>query len=219
MNEKTWSDVDDYFAPLVAEDDALRHASAASDEAGLPAIQVAPNQGKLLYMIAKLVSAKKILEVGTLGGYSALWLARALPPDGKLVTLELRPNHAEVARKNFEYAKISNAEVRVGPAIETLAKMKAAKEGPFDFVFIDADKPSNLDYFQAALDMSRPGTVIVVDNVVREGRVIDASSDDANVKGVRKLRDALANEKRVTATVLQTVGYKGYDGLVVATVH
>ncbi len=218
MTEEIWSKVDDYYAPLVAQDDALDSAVTESEKAGLPSIQVAPNQGKLLHLLAKIRGAKSILEVGTLGGYSTIWLARALPKDGKLITLEIDPKHAEVAKKNIARADIHNVEVRVGKAIDSLAAMKKNHEGPFDLTFIDADKPSNLDYFLAALEMSKPGSVIVIDNVVRAGRVTDGSSTDVNVVGVRRMRDALAKETRVSTTVLQTVGVKGYDGLVVALV-
>ena len=218
MSEEIWSQVDAYYEPLVSQDDALRAAVVESEKAGLPSIQVAPNQGKLLHLLARIRGARSILEVGTLGGCSTIWLARALPKDGKLVTLEIDPKHAAVAKKNLARADLDNVDVRVGRAIETLAEMKKKGEGPFDLTFIDADKPSNLDYFMAALEMSKPGSIIVVDNVVRGGRVADASSTDVNVLGVRRMRDALAKERRVSTTAIQTVGVKGYDGLVVALV-
>ena len=219
MTQETWSAVDEYFLPLVGEDAALREATVASHEGGLPPIQVAPNQGKLLYMLATLRGARNILEVGTLGGYSTIWLARALPEGGTLTTLEIDPKHAEVASKNLARAGLDKkVRVRVGKASETLEAMRFEKREPFDFTFIDADKPSNLDYFDRALDFSRPGSLIVVDNIARAGKVADAQSTDANVLGVRRLRDALAKNDRVTATAIQTVGSKGYDGFVLAIV-
>ncbi|HEX7663994.1 MAG TPA: O-methyltransferase [Polyangiaceae bacterium] len=219
MTQETWSAVDENFLPLVGEDAALREATVASHEGGLPPIQVAPNQGKLLYMLATLRGARNILEVGTLGGYSTIWLARALPEGGTLTTLEIDPKHAEVASKNLARAGLDKkVRVRVGKASETLEAMRFEKREPFDFTFIDADKPSNLDYFDRALDFSRPGSLIVVDNIARAGKVADAQSTDANVLGVRRLRDALAKNDRVTATAIQTVGSKGYDGFVLAIV-
>ena len=174
MTQETWSAVDEYFLPLVGEDAALREATVASHEGGLPPIQVAPNQGKLLYMLATLRGARNILEVGTLGGYSTIWLARALPPDGQLVTLELNPDHAKVATRNIARAGFASVvSVIVGSAKDSLARLVDAGEAPFDFIFIDADKDSNAVYLDAALKLSRPGTVIVVDNVVRGGRVAD----------------------------------------------
>ncbi|HEY4121480.1 MAG TPA: O-methyltransferase [Byssovorax sp.] len=216
--DERWTEVDDYFSPIVDEDAALKDANRASADAGLPAIQVAANQGKMLQLMARACGARNILEVGTLGGYSAIWLARALPEGGKLVTLEISEKHAEVARKNIARAGLANVDVRVGPALGALEKMHGEGLPPFDFTFIDADKPSNLPYFEHAIALSRKGAVIVVDNVVRAGRVVDEHSDDANVAGVRRLRDALANEQRVSATVVQTVGAKSYDGFVMAVV-
>lgn len=220
MNEERWTAVDDYFAGvLTGKDAALEGALRSSDEAGLPAISVSPNQGKLLYLLARAAGARSILEVGTLGGYSAIWLARALPKDGRLVTLEIDPKHADVARRNLAAAGLQAlVDVRVGRAIDSLAKLAAETQPAFDFVFIDADKPSNADYFAAALGLSRRGTMIVVDNVVREGAVVDAASADPNVLGVRRLLDAIAAEPRVAATAVQTVGAKGYDGFVLALV-
>jgi len=186
----------------------------ASRAAGLPNIAVAPNQGKLLHLMAKMVGARRILEIGTLGGYSAIWLARALPKGGKLITLEYSPKHADVAYANLARAGLSKvAEVITGPALETLPKLK----GPFDFIFIDADKPTYADYFRWALKLSRPGTAIVVDNVVRDGEVIDPKGDAA-VQGVRRLNELVAAEPRVSATAIQTVGVKGHDGWLVAVV-
>jgi predicted O-methyltransferase YrrM len=211
-----WDKVDQYIADtLVQPDEALAAALAASDKAGLPAISVSPSHGKLRWILARLVNAKRILEVGTLGGYSAIWMAHALPSDGRLVTLEAVEKHARVARANIAKAGLEKkVEIRVGPALDTLPSL----QGPFDFTFIDADKQNNAAYFTWALKLSRPGSVIVVDNVVRDGKVIDARSRDASVQGVRRLNELLAAEKRVSATAVQTVGMKGYDGFAVALV-
>ena len=213
---KLWEAVDRYISDtLVRPDEALQAALEASDAAGLPAINVSPAHGKLLWLLARLLDAKRILEIGTLGGYSAIWLARGLAPGGRLVTLEAVEKHAAVARKNLERAGIAQAvDVRVGPALATLPKL----EGPFDLSFIDADKQNKVEYFRWALKLSRPGSVIVVDNVVREGAVVDPRSRDAAVLGVRKLNELVAAEPRVAATAIQTVGVKGYDGFAVALV-
>jgi predicted O-methyltransferase YrrM len=213
---KRWEDVDRYIADtLVGEDDALRAALAASDAAGLPAINVSSAHGKLLWILARLLGAERILEVGTLGGYSAIWLARGLATGGKLITLEALEKHAAVARKNIERAGLAAAvEVRVGPALDTLPQVL----GPIDLTFIDADKQNNAAYFRWALKLSRPGSLIVVDNVVRDGAVVDARSRDASVQGVRRLNELIAAEPRVSATAIQTVGVKGYDGFAVALV-
>ena len=216
MTEDRWSAVDDYLtAELGCSDEVLEAALAASDAAGLPAIAVSPPQGKFLNLTARMIGARRILEVGTLGGYSAIWLARALPEGGELVTLEIDPKHAQVAQANLAHAGLADrARVIVGPALETLPTL----EGPFDLAFIDADKPSNADYFAHALRLSRPGSVIVVDNVIRKGAVVDEGSDDPAVAGVRRLNALIASESRVDATVIQTVGSKGYDGFAVALV-
>lgn len=221
MSETRWSDVDRYITDLlVPADPALDGALAASKAADLPAIHVSPNQGKLLHLLARMHGARTILEIGTLGGYSTIWLALALPAGGRLITLEAEPRHADVARKNLAQAGLADVvDVRMGPALDTLAAMEAAGEGPFDFFFIDADKPSNADYFAYALRLSRPGSVIVVDNVVREGNIIDAASDDASVQGVRRLYEMVSREPRVAATAVQTVGSKGYDGFLLAIVN
>jgi len=213
---KLWDDVDQYITDtLVKPDAALDAALTASDAAGLPAISVSPAHGKLLWMLARLVNAKRVLEIGTLGGYSTIWLARGMAPGGRLVTLEAAEKHAAVARANLERAGLAKmVEVRVGQALATLPSLN----GPMDLTFIDADKQNNAEYFRSALKLSRPGSLIVVDNVVREGRVIDAGSRDASVLGVRKLNELLAAEKRVSATAIQTVGSKGYDGFTVALV-
>ena len=215
-----WARVDQYLVDaLVGPDPVLEAALEASAAAGLPPISVTAPQGKLLQQLAQLRGARRILEIGTLGGYSTIWLARALPADGRLVTLEVDPAYAEVARANLARAGLTDAvDVRVGRALDTLAQLAAEAAGPFDLVFVDADKPSTPDYFTWALRLSRPGTVIVVDNVVRAGAVIEAASADPGVQGVRRFLDLLASEPRVSATALQTVGSKGYDGFAVALV-
>jgi predicted O-methyltransferase YrrM len=219
--ETLWAQVDEYLAErLTPSDTALDTALATSAAAGLPAISVTATQGKLLQLLAQMRGARRILELGTLGGYSTIWLGRALPPDGELLTLEIDPTHAAVARHNIDRAGLADrVQVVLGPASETLAKLAADRVEPFDFVFIDADK-ANIDaYFEASLALSRPGTAIVVDNVVRKGRVIDAETDDANVLGVRRLFERLANEPRVSSTAVQTVGGKGYDGFILSIVE
>jgi predicted O-methyltransferase YrrM len=213
---KLWDDVDRYITDTVVKPDAaLQAALEASDAAGLPQISVSAAHGKLLQLLARLVNARRILEVGTLGGYSTIWLARALPANGKLVSLEALERHAAVARSNIGRAGLSHlVEIRVGQALDTLPSV----EGPIDLTFIDADKQNNAEYFRWALRLSRPGSVIVVDNVVREGAVIRAESRDAAVQGVRRLNELIAAEPRVSATAIQTVGAKGYDGFAVALV-
>jgi predicted O-methyltransferase YrrM len=220
MAESTWNAVDTYFdIELNGAEAVLDAAVKASVAAGLPSIQVSAAQGKLLYLLALAQSAKRILEVGTLGGYSALWLARALPADGRLVTLEVNPLHAEIARRNFETAEVADRiDLRVGPALETLAQLRGQGVAPFDLVFIDADKINNLGYVQAALGLSRIGTLIMVDNVVREGAVVSESKDQA-VQGVRNMAAWIGKEPRLAATVIQTVGSKGYDGFLLARVQ
>ncbi|WP_394829709.1 O-methyltransferase [Pendulispora albinea] len=220
MSEKLWAAVDQYITDaLLPSDAALEATLRASHAAGLPAIAVSPAQGKLLQLLARLVSARRILEVGTLGGYSTIWLGRALPEGGRLITLEADPKHAEVARGNIAGAGLDKVvDVRLGLALDTLPVLEAEKGGPFDLVFIDADKKSNADYFDWALKLSRPGSLILVDNVVRRGAVVDADSHDPNVQGVRRLYQRIAAEPRVSATAIQTVGVKGYDGLAIALV-
>jgi len=215
-----WSAVDRHIEErLLPADDALAAALDDSERAGLPAIAVSPPQGMLLHLLARLIGARRILEIGTLGGYSAIWLARALPEGGRLITLENEARHAEVARGNLARAGLSDrVEIRIGPALETLPRLAAEGLAPFDLFFIDADKPSNPDYFDWAVKLSRPGSLILVDNVVREGGILDAASADASIQGVRRLYDRLAAETRVQATALQTVGLKGWDGLVLARV-
>lgn len=223
MNPEMWAAVDRYAAERVLTGDpGLEAALAASEAAGLPAIAVSPLQGKLLQLMARMMGARRILEVGTLGGYSTIWLARALPAGGRIVTLELEEKHAEVARANCERAGVSGkVELRVGPALTTLAELAKEKTEAFDFVFIDADKASLAEYFESALRLTRAGGAIVVDNVVRKGAVVDAASEDASVRGVRRLNAVLARETergRVSATTMQTVGSKGYDGFTLAIV-
>jgi predicted O-methyltransferase YrrM len=225
--EQIWGDVDGYLTSLfAAPDDALAAAVAAGDAAGLPPIQVSPPQGALLQLLARSVAARRILELGTLAGYSTIWLARALPAgsdgDGEVVTLEFDPHHAEVARQNLERAGVSDlVDIRVGPALETLPTLAAERArgaGPFDFVFLDADKANLPAYFSAVLDLTRPGGLIVTDNVVRDGRVGDPASTDVDVQGARGVLELMATHPRVTATAIQTVGSKGYDGFAIALV-
>jgi predicted O-methyltransferase YrrM len=218
--QETWNAVDGYIAKqLLVPDAALEAALRSSDAAGLPAINVSPPQGKLLMMLAQMHGARRVLEVGTLGGYSTIWLARGLPPDGRIVTLEVDPKHAKVAAANVAHAGLSDrVEIVVGPALDTLAGLAARKGVPFDLVFIDADKPNNPSYFAWALKLSRKGSVIIVDNVVREGAVVDARSTDERVRGTRRLFEMIAAEPRVSATAIQTVGSKGYDGFAMALV-
>jgi len=219
-DEERWSAVDRYISQmLVQPDHALEQALRSCDEAGLPAISVSPAHGKLLHLMARMVAARRILEIGTLGGYSTIWLARALPAGGKLITLEVEARHAEVAQKNLARAELADSvEIVIGRALDTLPQLARDKRGPFDFVFIDADKPSIKEYFEWSLKLSRPGSVIVVDNVIRRGAVVDAASKDESVQGVRRFNEMLSREKRVTATAIQTVGVKGYDGFCVARV-
>lgn len=218
--ENNWGEVDTYIAGLfVHPDPALAAALAASEKAGLPAIEVSPPAGKLLMLFAKMIGARNILEIGTLGGYSTIWLARALAAGGKLISLEASAKHAEVARKNIDRAGLADrVEVRVGKALDSLAKIAADGEGPFDLFFLDADKPNNPAYFEWALKLSRPGSLIIADNVVRYGGVLDAASSDQNVQGVRSFLEMVSREKRVSATAIQTVGVKGHDGFAVALV-
>jgi len=216
--DDVWTKVDQYFGDAQARHDAaLTAALASSVAAGLPEIQVSQNQGKFLHVLATALGATRILEIGTLGGYSTIWMARALPPGGVLVTLEYEPKHAEVARANIARAGLADVvEIRVGAALDTLPQLDARR--PFDLIFIDADKPNIPNYFTWALKLARVGTVIIVDNVVRKGTVIDAASDDANVQGVRRFIELVSRESRVTAATLQTVSSKGYDGFTTVVV-
>jgi predicted O-methyltransferase YrrM len=220
MTQDLWTRVDRYVSDtLIAPDAALDAALRDSEAAGLPSIAVSPAYGRMLELLARGVAARRVLEIGTLGGYSAIWLARALPPDGRLVTLELNPRHAEVARRNVDRAGIGDrVEIRVGPAQESLRAL--AREGgtPFDFVFIDADKVGYADYFRLSLPLCRTGAMLVADNIVREGEVANASSADANVVAVRHFNEVVAAEPRVSATIIQTVGVKKYDGFLLAVV-
>jgi predicted O-methyltransferase YrrM len=220
MNQDVWTAVDKYITDLlVPPDPALETALQASSAAGLPHIQVSPVQGKLLHLLARACRSRQILEIGTLGGYSTIWLARALPPGGRVITLEADPKHAELARANFVHAGLAGViELRRGPALETLPKLASEGRGPFDLIFIDANKSSMPEYFDWALKLSRAGSVIIADNVVRDGAVLDAASGDADIQGVRRFNERLAAEKRVTATEIQTVGGKGYDGFAFALV-
>jgi predicted O-methyltransferase YrrM len=215
MTEKLWAQVDDLFAEkFLGEDEALKACQRAAKAAGLPHFAVSAAQGKMLHLLAKSIGARRILEIGALGGYSAIWLARALPADGKLVTLEIDPGHARVAKANIEAAGLgAQVDVQVGAALDLLP----ALEGPFDFSFIDADKQSSLAYFDHAVRLSRKGAVIIADNVVREGQVTDPNGN-VQVQGVRRLFDALASDRRVSASAIQTVGEKGYDGFLIAVV-
>lgn len=214
MDNELWTNVDNYLVSILAPSDAsLDAALADSNAGGLPQINVAPNQGKLLELLASINGSRRILEIGTLGGYSTIWLARALPADGTLVTLELEAHHADVARINIDRAGLGElVEIRTGPAAESLRTLIADGVEPFDFVFIDADKEGYAEYFSLVLKLSRSGTVIVADNVVREGGVIDPHNADSRVIGIRKFLDTVKGDQRVSGTAVQTVGSKGYDG-------
>jgi predicted O-methyltransferase YrrM len=220
MAEAQWTEVDRYFSDsLIPDDPILESALETSVTAGLPAISVSPNQGKLLQILAQILGARSILEIGTLGGYSTIWLARGLRAGGRLITLEVDPKHAEVAQSNFARAGLQEVvEVRVGNALETLPQLSAERRGPFDLIFIDADKQNIPTYFDWALKLSRPGTLIVVDNVVRDGAVIDADSTDPSVQGVRRFVERLSAESGASGTTIQTVGIKGYDGFAIVLV-
>ena len=218
--KEIWKQVDRYFADaLIAPDDDFNKALDANRNAELPAIDVTPLQGKFLEVLVRLTNARRVLEIGTLGGYSTLWIARAIPPDGLVVTLELEPRHAEIATNNFVDAGLADrVDLRVGAASETLAALVKERVAPFDVIFIDADKSSYPEYLQWSLKLSRPGTLIVADNVVRDGKVIDPESPDPNIQGVRRFTEMVASETRLRSTVLQTVGSKGYDGFAISIV-
>jgi predicted O-methyltransferase YrrM len=220
MSYELWTAVDHYFeGKLLPADPVLEEALSATEAAGMPSIQVSAAQGKLLHLLARVRGARRILEVGTLAGYSTIWLARALPADGRLVTLEVDPRHAAVATSNIARAGLAGVvDVRVGPALDTLPKLEAEGAGPFDLVFIDADKVNNPSYFTWAVKLTKPGSLIIVDNVVRAGQVANPDSDDPSVLGTRELHDVIAAEPRVSATTIQTVGTKGYDGFTLALV-
>ena len=220
MSQARWTEVDNYFGEmLLPQDSVLNAALEASKAAGLPPINVSPTQGKLLMMLARMVRARRILEIGTLAGYSTIWLARALPPGGSLITLEADPKHAEIACANFKRAGLDAViDLRLGAALDSLAQIALENRAPFDLVFVDADKRNNPGYLDRALKLSRPGSVIVIDNVVRDGAVVDLSNTDANLLGIRRMNEMIAAEPRLDATAIQTVGVKGYDGFVIAVV-
>jgi predicted O-methyltransferase YrrM len=220
MTEKNWAEVDAFIADLFVHPDPVQDATlAAGENAGLPPIEVSPPAGKLLFLLAKMVGAKRILEIGTLGGYSTIWLARALWSDGRLFTLEAAPQHAEIARQNIARAGLADrVDIRVGPALDTLSAIAAENAGPFDFVFIDADKENNPAYFDWALRLTRRGSLIVIDNVVRYSAIAEGESHDPAVRATRNVLAMMAAEKRVSATVIQTVGSKGHDGFALAVV-
>ena len=221
MNQQLFDSVDQYISGLFHdEDDCLKAAEKSIIEAGIPQISVSPNQGKYLHILAKLCRARKILELGTLGGYSTIWMARALPDDGKLITLEIDPKHAEVAQQNVDRCGLaSKIEILLGKAIDILPDLKTKGAGPFDMIFIDADKPPYLEYFKWALQLSRPGTLIIADNVIREGKILLDVSPDEMVTGVKKFNEFLAQCPAVTATIFQTVGAKEHDGMAIAIVN
>jgi len=219
MSQELWTKVEQYFAPVVQEDEALKAAAKEGENAGLPPIAVSPNEGKLLMLMAQMIGARKILEVGTLAGYSTIWLARGLSEGGRLITLEYEQKHAEVARKNIARAGLGEVvDVRVGDATKTMPELVKEGAGPFDLIFLDANKDGYPAYFEWSLKLARKGAVIVADNVVRDGGVIDAASKDASIQGVRRLNEMVAAEKRVSATAVQTVGSKGHDGFAVMLV-
>lgn len=220
LNQESLEKTDRYISALLApEDDALQAVVQSLTEAGMPQISVSANQGKFLQMLAVLCNARRILELGTLGGYSTIWMARGLPDDGKLVSIELDPDYAAVAQKNIARAGVSSrVDIRVGNALKLLPELIGAGEPAFDMIFIDADKPPLTEYFHLALQLSRPGTLIVADNVIREGKVLDPDSPDEKVQGVQRFNQMLAGDSRVTATILQTVGVKEWDGMALAVV-
>jgi len=221
MDQKIFEDVDKYISNLfIPPDEALTAAEQSHRLENLPPINVSPNLGKLLYLLARLSNAKKILEVGTLAGYSTIWMARALPENGRLITLEIDPHHAEVAEKNIDRAGLSSkVDIRIGKAIDLLPQLAQDKTGPFDMIFIDADKPPYAEYFEWALKLSRPGTLIIADNVIRDGKVLDQNQEDPMVKGAQRFNKALAENRKVSATILQTIGVKEYDGMAIAIVE
>lgn len=220
MDQELFGKVDHYISQMLApEDEVLKETIKSLDDANMPQISVTANQGKFLQVIARMCNAKRVLELGTLAGYSTIWMARSLPESGKIVTVEFDPRHANVAKQNIEKAGLSDkVDIRVGKAMDILVQLKEAKEEPFDLIFIDADKPPYAEYFEMALTLSRSGTVIICDNVIREGKVLDEHSDDDRVVGVQRLNKMLASNENVTATILQTVGVKEYDGMAIAVV-
>ena len=220
MSKETWAAVEHYYGSLLAPDDAaLEYALQSSEAAALPRIQVSALQGKLLHLLARMVAARNILEIGTLAGYSTIWMAHALPDDGQLITLEANEKHAEVARENFSRAGVAGKiELRLGKALETLPQIAGEGHGPFDLIFVDANRANLPEYFDWSLRLARRGSVIVVDNVVREGAVLNVESSDADIQGIRRFAEMVAAEKRVSSTVIQTVGGKNYDGFAVILV-
>ena len=220
MDQELFGKVDHYISEMLApEDEVLKETIKSLDDENMPQISVTANQGKFLQVIAGMCNAKRILELGTLAGYSTIWMARSLPESGKIVTVEFDPHHANVAKQNIEKAGLSDrVDIRVGKAMDIMLQLKEAKEEPFDLIFIDADKPPYATYFEMALTLSRSGTVIICDNVIREGKVLDEHSDDDRVVGVQRLNKMLASNENVTATILQTVGVKEYDGMAIAVV-
>jgi predicted O-methyltransferase YrrM len=220
MTKDIWEAVDKYFdETLIPHDSTLDDALAVAAAANLPAIQVSSMQGKLLHLLSRIMGARKILEIGTLGGYSTIWMARALPEGGRIITLEADPNHAEVARRNFARAGVENkVELRLGKALDTLPRVAADGHGPFDLFFIDANKSNMPEYFEWSLKLARTGSVIIADNVVREGAVLDAKSKDDDIQGIRRFLEMVGKEKRVSGTALQTVSTKNYDGFALVLV-
>jgi predicted O-methyltransferase YrrM len=218
--DETWTSVDEYFERRLSLSDVVLDAALDdSNAAGLPAINVTPAQGRFLALLIRVMGARRVLEIGTLGGYSTIWMARELPDDGMLVTLEISASNASVAQRNIERAGLAGrTTILVAPASESLNRLMADRTAPFDFVFIDADKEHSVEYFEAALALTRTGSVIIVDNVVRKGAIIDASTSDSMVLGMQRLMERLAHERRVSATAIQTVGSKGYDGFILAVV-
>ncbi len=221
MDQKIFEAVDRYISDLfIPPDESLAAAEQSHSLENIPQINVSPNLGKLLYLFARLSKAKKILEVGTLAGYSTIWMAKALPEDGRLVSLEIDPHHAEVARKNIDRAGLSSkVEIRVGKAIDLLPELVDEKAGPFDMIFIDADKPPYTEYFEWSLKLSNSGTLIIADNVIRDGKVLDQNQEDPMVQGAQRFNKALAANRNVSATILQTIGVKEYDGMAIAIVE
>jgi predicted O-methyltransferase YrrM len=220
MSQELWTAVEKYFNEMaVGSDAALDAAAAAAEAAQLPPVSVTPAYGKLLHLLARAVGAKRILEIGTLAGYSTIWLARAIPSDGRVITLERNPTHADIARANVTRAKLADrVDIRIGAALDTLPQLARDREAPFDFIFIDADRPNVAEYFEWAVKLARTGSIIIVDNVVRKGRVLDSSNTDAEIAGVRRFVEQLASDSRVSATMMQTVSSKGHDGFAMALV-
>jgi predicted O-methyltransferase YrrM len=220
MGKKIWTDVDDYIvSSLFGPDPVLDAVLATNRDQGLPAIDVSAAQGKLLSLLVRISGARKVLEIGTLGGYSTIWMARGLPAGGKIVTLELDPHHAKVARSNFERAEVADrVDLRIGSALQSLSTLGSENAGPFDLIFIDADKPNNPNYLSWAMRLSRPGTVILCDNVIRDGTVLDDDGRDAYIEGARAAFSFIGGDKRLDGTAIQTVGAKGYDGFAIAIV-